>query len=106
MYGHLGDHRGSPEKRARAGVAFSARRVIPYSKVVDGRGRQNERAWRILRQPARRVALWRAQYDSDKILPDLNQMTILNGPLWRKAVGKDGSWQTFPRWLDLAQTSP
>jgi hypothetical protein len=38
-------------------------------------------AWRILRQPARRVALWRAQYDSDKILPDLNQMTILDGPL-------------------------
>jgi hypothetical protein len=49
--------------------------------VVDGRGRENERAWRILRQPARRVALWRAQYGSDKILPDLNKMTILDGPL-------------------------
>ena len=67
--------------RALVGEAFSARRVIPYSKVVDGRGRQNERAWRIPRQPARRVALWRAQYDRDKILPDSNQITILNGPL-------------------------
>jgi hypothetical protein len=55
-------------KRAWVGGAFSARRVIPYSKVVDGRGRQNERAWRVLRQPARRVALWRARYDSDKTL--------------------------------------
>ena len=73
-------------KRALVGGAFSARRVIPYSKVVDGRGRQNERAWRILRQPARRVALWRAQYDSDKILPDLNVMTIFDGPLLAKAV--------------------
>ena len=35
----------------------------------------------VLRQPAHRVALWRAQYDSDKILPDLNVMTILDGPL-------------------------
>ena len=60
---------------------FPPRRVIPYSKVVDGRGRRDLRAWRVLRQPARRVALWRAQYDSDKILPDLNVMTILDGPL-------------------------
>jgi len=68
-------------KRAVLGGAFSARRVIPYSKVVDGRGGQNERAWRVLRQPARRVALWRAQYDGNKILPDLNLMTILDGLL-------------------------
>src|SRR6266404_1399790 len=51
-------------KRAWVGGAFSARRVNPYSKVVDGRGRQDEQAWRVLRQPARRIALWRAQYYS------------------------------------------
>jgi hypothetical protein len=28
------------------------------------------------------------------------------GRFWRKAVGKAGSWQNFPRWLNLAQTSP
>src|SRR6266403_3801422 len=51
-------------KRAWVGGAFSARRVNPYSKVVDGRGRQDEQAWRVLRKPARRIALWRAQYYS------------------------------------------
>src|SRR5258708_32795747 len=51
-------------KRAWVGGAFSARRVNPYSKVVDGRGRQDEQAWRGLRQPARRIALWWAQYYS------------------------------------------
>jgi hypothetical protein len=33
---------------------------------VDDFGQQNEQAWRVLRQPARRVALWRAQYYSDE----------------------------------------
>ena len=45
---------------------LSARRVIPYSKVVDGRGRRDVRAWRVLRRPAHRVALWRALYDAIK----------------------------------------
>ena len=48
---------------------------------MNGPGRQDEQAWRILRQPARRVAQWRAKYDSDKIRPDLNRVTILDGPL-------------------------
>jgi len=61
--------------------AFSAQRVIPYSKVVDGRGRQNERAWRVLRQPARRVAYGERNMIAIKILPDLNLMTNLDGPL-------------------------
>jgi hypothetical protein len=68
-------------KRVWVGGAFSGRRAIPYSKVVNGPGRQDEQAWRILRQPARRVAQWRAKYDSDKIRPDLNRVTILDGPL-------------------------
>ena len=90
-------------KRALVGGAFSAQRVIPYSKVVDGRGRQNERAWRILRQPARRVALWRAKYDSDKIRPDLNRVTVLDGPL----LARSGRWDVRLRfrWLSLAEPS-
>jgi hypothetical protein len=34
--------------------------------VVDGLDRQDEQAWRVLRQPARRVVLWRARYYSDE----------------------------------------
>jgi hypothetical protein len=68
-------------KRVWVGGAFSGRRAIPYSKVVNGPGRRDEQAGRILRQPARRVAQWRAKYDSDKIRSDLNRVTILDGPL-------------------------
>src|SRR5260370_15084709 len=35
--------------------AFSDRRAIPYSKVVDGLGRQDEQAWRVLPPPTPRV---------------------------------------------------
>ena len=78
-------------KRAWAGVAFSARRVIPYSKVVDGRGRRDVRAWRVLRRPAHRVALWRAQYDAIKYVPISPKTIILDGPL----LAQDGLSATF-----------
>ena len=68
-------------KRAWVGTVSFGRRAIPYSKVVNGPGRRDEQAGRILRQPARRVAQWRAKYDSDKIRSDLNRVTILDGPL-------------------------
>jgi hypothetical protein len=68
-------------ERVWAGGVFSGRRAILYSKVVNGPELQDEQAWRILRQPARRVAQWRAKYDSDKIRPDLNVMTVLHGRL-------------------------
>jgi len=60
-------------KRASAGEAFSGRRAIPYSVVMAVFCQQDEQAWRVLRQPARRVAQWRAQYHSDEcvlILPN------------------------------------
>jgi hypothetical protein len=57
---------------------------------------QDEQAWRVLRQPARRVAQWRAQYHSDEcvlILPNDDfgatalgaKRMLANGYYWRKA---------------------
>jgi S-adenosyl-L-methionine hydrolase (adenosine-forming) len=57
------DHYGNTMTRLRAAMLPPGARLTAEGQVLD---RQNERAWRILRQPARRVALWRAQHDSDK----------------------------------------